>query len=109
MSETEKKFNRAAVELQLSEAKLALDAALEKTKAGQYDEEAPLVMAIDFEQVLYKLCLAWHFKHMTPEGIEALPQKEFDRLSNTVPNFGFELKLMSGIDLEPPTDASGSP
>ena len=105
MSEAEKKFNRAAVTLQLSEAKLALDAALEKAKVGQYDEEAPLVMAIDFEQVLYKLCLAWHFKHKTHEEIKALTQEEFDRLSNTVPNFGFSLKLMSGIDSEAPTDA----
>ena len=97
-------FNRAAVELQLSEAMLALASALEKTKQGKYDQEAPLVMAIDFEQVLYKLCLAWHFKNMSNDQIHTLSEAEFKRLSNTIPNFGFELRLMSGIDpLDPST------
>jgi len=105
----ENKFNRAAVALQLSEAKLALDAALEKAKSGAYDDESPVVIAIDFEHVLYKLCLAWHFKNMTDEELNRLSQDEFKRLSNTVPNFGFELKLMPGIDSEDLTNASGKP
>jgi hypothetical protein len=102
-------FNREAVERQLSGAKVALDECIQKVKAGDYDDEAPLVMAVDFEQVLYHLCLAWHFKHMTDEQRESLSQEEFKRLSNTVPNFGFELKLMPGIDTEAPTNASGNP
>lgn len=105
----ENKFNRAAVALQLSEAKLALDAALEKVKAGAYDDESPVVIAIDFEHVLYKLCLAWHFKSMTDEELNKLSQDEFTRLSNTVPNFGFELKLMSGIAPEVERGAKENP
>jgi hypothetical protein len=93
-------FNRSAVERQLSGASVALDECIQKLKAGEYDAEAPLVMAIDFEQVLYHLCLAWHFKGMTNEQRDRLSQEDFKRLSNTVPNFGFELKLMSGIDSE---------
>lgn len=102
-------FNRAAVERQLSGAKVALDECMEKLKAGNYDDEAPLVMAIDFEQVLYHLCLAWHFKNMTDEERAALSQEDYKRLSNTVPNFGFELKLMSGIDSEVETGTKGNP
>ena len=102
---SENKFNRAAVALQLSEAKLALEAALEKVKAGTYDDESPVVVAIDFQHVLYKLCLAWHFKNMSDEELNKLPHEEFERLSNTVPNFGFELKLMPGIDSEMGTGA----
>ena len=95
-----KTFNRAAVERQLSGAKVALDECVEKLKAGEYDDGAPLVMAVDFEQVLYRLCLAWHFKNMTDEERAALSQEDYKKLSNTVPNFGFELNLMSGIDSE---------
>jgi hypothetical protein len=102
-------FNRAAVERQLSGAQVALDECIQKVKTGGYDNEAPLVMAIDFEQVLYHLCLAWHFKHMTDEQRENLSQEEFKRLSNTVPNFGFELKLMSGIDPEVKTGTKENP
>lgn len=91
-------INRAATLLQLSEARLAIDAVLEKTKDGRYDDEAPLVVAVDFEQVLYKLCLAWHFMRMSDDEIGNLTNDEFRRLSNMVPNFGFELELMSGID-----------
>lgn len=93
-------FNRAAVLLQLSEAKLALDAAIEKAKSGDYDDESPVVMAIDFEHVLYKLCLAWHFKHLTDDELNKLSHEEFERLSKTVPNFGFELRLLPGIEPE---------
>jgi hypothetical protein len=97
---SEQKFNRTAVALQLTAAKVALDECIRKVNAGDFDDEAPLVMAVDFEQVLYHLCLAWHFKSMTAEERAALSQEDYKRLSNTVPNFGFELKLMSGIDPE---------
>lgn len=100
-----RKFNRAAVALQLSEAKLALETALEKAKVGIYDDASPVVVAIDFQHVLYKLCLAWHLKNMTDEELNKLPHEDFERLSNTVPNFGFELKLMPGIDSEVETGA----
>jgi hypothetical protein len=100
MSELQKTFNRAAVCLELSEALLTLQRCHEKAKTGAYDEEAPLVMAIDFQQILMHLCLAWHSKQMTNEEIKALPQQEFERLANTVPNFGFGLTLMPGIDPE---------
>jgi len=102
---SDKKFNRVAVALQLSGAKVALDECIQKVNSGDFDDEAPLVMAVDFEQVLYHLCLAWHFKNMTDEERAGLSQEEFKRLSNTVPNFGFELKLMPGIDPEAPANA----
>jgi hypothetical protein len=100
MKRTQNTFNRNAVALQAAEAKLALNTILQKAQSGEYDDEAPLVIAIDFEQVLYKLCLAWHFKRLSDQEIEALPEDEFIRLSNTVPNFGFSLRLLSGIDLQ---------
>ena len=102
-------FNRSAVERQLSGASVALDECVQKLKAGEYDAEAPLVMATDLEQVLYHLCLAWHVKNLTDEERAALSQEDYKRLSNTVPNFGFELKLMSGIDPEAEAGAKENP
>jgi hypothetical protein len=99
MSKTIKSFNRGAVRQELSEALLALQKCEQKTQSGAYDD-APLPIAVDFQQVLIHLCLAWHFKDMTHEEIQALTQEKFNSLSNTVPNFGFSLRLMSGIDPE---------
>lgn len=94
-------FNREAVRQELSEALLALQKCEEKTESGAYDEDRPLVIAVDFQRVLTHLCLAWHFKDMTHEAIKGLTHEQFDRLANTVPNFGFSLKLLSGIDPVP--------
>ena len=98
MNEKETTFNRSAVRQELSEALLALQKCEHKTKVGAYDDDGPLAIAVDFQQVLVHLCLAWHFKDMTHEQIRGLTQEEFNRLANTVPNFGFALKIMSGID-----------
>jgi hypothetical protein len=103
---TESKFNRTAVALQLSEAKLALDAISNKVTSGAYARESPVVMAIDFQHVLNTICLAWHFKYMTDEELAKLPNKEFERLGNIVPNFGFNLKIMAGIEPKLPTNRS---
>jgi hypothetical protein len=100
MSEEKIAFNRGAVRQELSEALLALQRSEQKTQSGAYDGDPPLAIAVDFHQVLTHLCLAWHFKEMTHEQIRTLTQEEFDRLANTIPNFGFRLKLMSGIDSE---------
>ena len=104
----ETKFNRQAVRKQLGEALLALQKCQQKTETGAYDADGPLAIAADFQHVLLHLCLAWHFKDMTHEQIQALTQQEFDHLAQTVPNFGFQLKLMSGIDPEGLTDAHGN-
>jgi len=107
---SEKKFNRPVVERQLSGAKVALEECLRKVKSGEFDHEVPLVMAVDFEQVLYHLCLAWHLKHMSDQERAGLSEEELERLSNTVPNFGFELRLMTGIDAETqPNEGGNSP
>lgn len=108
MSEERTTFNRGAVRQELSEALLALQKCEQKTQSGAYDEDGPLAVAVDFQQVLMHLCLAWHFKDMTHEEIRALTQEEFDRLASTVPNLGFSLKLMSGINPEAPTNTSGN-
>jgi hypothetical protein len=100
MSDDRLTFNRGAVRQQLSEALVALQQCEHKTQLGAYDEDGPIAIAVDFQQVLIHLCLAWHFKGMTHEAIRALTQEQFDRLANSVPNFGFALKLMPGIDPE---------
>lgn len=109
MSEERTTFNRGAVRQELSEALLALQKCEQKTRSGAYDEDGPLAVAVDFQQVLMHLCLAWHFKDMTHEAIRALTQEEFDRLAKAVPNFGFDLKLMSGIDPEVETGTKNNP
>lgn len=96
-SATENGLNRAAIASQLSEARIAIDAALQKVKQGAYDDEAPAVMAIEFGEVLAHVCLAWHCKNMSDDEVMRQTAEEHERLSNTVPNFGFGLTLMPSI------------
>lgn len=106
MSEKQLSLNQEAVRQELSEALLALQKCQRKNEAGDYNDNGPLAIAVDFQQVLLHLCLAWHFKGMSHDEIRNLTQQEFDSLANTVPNFGFMLKLLPGIDADGLDDTS---
>ena len=90
-------INSAAMALHLTGAKVAIDEILEKLQSSSYDNDPDSVIAVDFENALYKLCLAWHFRHMADDEIRVLTAREYDRLSRMVPNLGFELELMDGL------------
>src|SRR5262245_52466850 len=84
MNEEHTTLDRRAVRQELNQARLALQKCEQKTQSGADDEDGPLAMVVDFQQLLMHLCFSWHFKHLTHEQIRALTQESFDRLANTV-------------------------
>ena len=75
------------VEFNLGEASLHLQQLVADLRAGRMDSSSEPELSVQLAQILDHLCLAWNCKDLTPEQRGALSQEEFERLSNTVPNF----------------------
>jgi hypothetical protein len=90
-------FNYNAMQAKLESARYELGLCINKIASEEYGEDDYLVMASDFQNILYKIWMAWHYKYMSDEEINELTREEFLRLSRTVPNFGLDLELMEGI------------
>jgi hypothetical protein len=75
------------VEFDLGEALMDLQNLVAEFRAGkiQTDDEPELAVALG--HILDHICLSWNCKDMSPEQKAKLSQDEFERLSNTVPNF----------------------
>ena len=58
--------------------------------------EDSAALAVELGHVLDHLCFAWNSRDMSMEAILALPQAEFDRLSNTVPNF-YAIRVLGDV------------
>jgi hypothetical protein len=56
-------------------------------RAGKIQSRDEPALAVQLGHVLDHISIAWNCKDMTPEQRAALPQEQFERLSNTVPNF----------------------
>ena len=80
-------MNRDFVEFQLAEASLHLQDLVLEFRNGTIGEDDEPCLAVSLGHVLGHLCMAWNAKHQSVEEVSSLPQDEFDRLCNTVPNF----------------------
>jgi len=80
-------MNVTTVQFELAEASEHLQSLVAELREGKIDGQSEPVIAVQVAHVLEHLCRAWNCKDMTPEEYSALSQDEFERLSNTVPNF----------------------
>jgi hypothetical protein len=80
-------MNIATVEFDLGEALIHLQNLVAELRAGKIQTDDEPALAVQLGHVLDHICRAWNCKDMTPEQKSKLAQEEFDRLSNTVPNF----------------------
>src|SRR5690242_15601013 len=80
-------MNVATVEFELAEASHHLQRLVAELRDGKIGDRGEPAVAVQLGHVLDHLCRAWNCKDMTPEQSSSLSQAEFDRLSNTVPNF----------------------
>ena len=80
-------MNTATVEFDLGEALIHLQDLVAEFRAGKIQTRNEPALAVQLGHVLDHICLAWNCKDMSPEQKSELSQEEFERLSNTVPNF----------------------
>lgn len=76
-----------SVEFQLGEALSHLQNLVAELRSGEIKEDDEPAVAVQLGHVLDHICRAWNCKDMTIEQAGQLSQSEFERLSNTVPNF----------------------
>lgn len=76
-----------SVEFQLGEALLHLQNLVAELRSGEIKGDDEPAVAVQLGHVLDHICRAWNCKDMTIEQAGQLSQSEFQRLSNTVPNF----------------------
>lgn len=77
----------SVVTFELEEASEHLQQIVADLRDGTIDGRGEPELSISLAHVLDHLCRAWNCKDQTLEQHAALSQEEFDRLSNTVPNF----------------------
>jgi hypothetical protein len=75
------------VDRELGEALVHLQGLVAEFRAGKIQSRDEPALAVQLGHVLDHISIAWNCKDMTPEQRAALPQEQFERLSNTVPNF----------------------
>jgi hypothetical protein len=75
------------VQFELAEASEHLQSLVAELREGKIDDRGEPAVSVQLAHVLDHLCRAWNCKDMTPEQHLSLSQAEFERLSNTVPNF----------------------
>ena len=88
-------MNSIAIANELEEAVVHLKAVIERLDLLRdgADEET---LAWDLGHVLNHICHAWHFRNRTETDIANMPQVDFDRLAQLIPNFDFEFALLQG-------------
>ena len=75
------------VERELGEALIHVQDLVAEFRAGKIEERDEPAIAVQLGHILDHISVAWNCKDMTPEQRASLSQTEFERLSNTVPNF----------------------
>jgi hypothetical protein len=80
-------MHTATVEFELGEALIHLQSLVAEFRDGKIQPRDEPALAVQLGHILDHISVAWNCKDMTPAQRAALPQAEFERLSNTVPNF----------------------
>lgn len=80
-------MNIATVEFDLGEALIHLDSLVAELRSGKIGSDDEPAIAVELGHILDHISRAWNCKDMTPEEKSRLSQEEFERLSNTIPNF----------------------
>ena len=77
----------ATVEFELGEALIHLQDLVGEFRAGKLQPDDEPALAVQLGHILDHISIAWNCKDMTPEQRSGLSQADFERLSNSVPNF----------------------
>ncbi len=81
------------VESELREALVHLQDLVAEFRLGKVQSRDEPALAVQLGHILDHISVAWNCKDMTPDQRASLPQDQFERLANTVPNFLGELVI----------------
>ncbi len=80
-------MNAKTVGHELGEALIHLEDLVAKLRNGMIGPNDEPAVAVQLGPILDHMSRAWNCSDLPPEQHANLPQVEFERLSNTVPNF----------------------
>jgi hypothetical protein len=80
-------MNIAIVEDEIDEALIHLKTLIAELRSGEIQKDDEPALAIQLGHTLDHISRAWNCKDMTQDQKTVLSQGDFERLSNTVPNF----------------------
>ena len=80
-------MNIKTVDNELGEALIHLQDLVAEFRAGKIGARDEPALAVQLGHILDHISIAWNCKDMTPEQRASIRQTDFERLSNTVPNF----------------------
>ena len=80
-------MNIETVDRELGEALIHLQDLVAEFREGKIGTRDEPTLAVQLGHVLDHISVAWNCKDMAPEQRTSLSQADFERLSNTVPNF----------------------
>lgn len=86
-TETDDSMNVTHVEFELAEALSHLQSLVTEFRAHRVQSDDTPELAVQLGHILDHICFAWNGRDLTQEELQALPQAEFERLTDTVPNF----------------------
>ncbi|MGI6415581.1 MAG: hypothetical protein ACOX1P_07925 [Thermoguttaceae bacterium] len=80
-------MNVTTVEFDLGEALIHMESLVAELRSGKVGSDDEPALAVQLGHILDHISRGWNCKDMSPEQKSQLSQEEFERLSNTVPNF----------------------
>jgi len=80
-------MNIDSISFDLGEALIHLEKLVAEIRSGRMKTDDDRALAVELSHIQDHISLAWNCKDMSPEEIAKLSQEEFERFSNTVPNF----------------------
>ena len=96
-------MNLDHLEFQISELHEHVGSLLKEIREGKMKEGCDGGLEVDLGHFLDHICLAWNLRENTIEQTGNLDQAEFERASNSIPNFGLVRTLLQGTHYETET------
>lgn len=85
---------------ELEEARVHLQSLIERLSGKSVQEDEDFALSIDFGHIIEHINLAWHYRRMSNREADQLSQNSFEKYSKAIPNFGYEMKLLNGLDFD---------
>jgi hypothetical protein len=80
-------MNLGHVQFELAETLLHLQELLAEFREGRMESDDTPKLAVELGHILDHISYVWNSRDLSPEALLTMPEAEYERLANTVPNF----------------------